>query len=73
VYIFYCAGGKFGQVVRVFLTKKHSLNAGVGSTGRWTRESGALSSAGIGVECTPDASTGRGQDTVRASGGACRQ
>jgi len=70
VYIFYCAGGKFGEVAGVFLTKKHSSDAGVGSTGRWTRESGALSVAGVGIECAPDASTGRGQDTVRASGGA---
>ena len=68
--IFYCAGENFGEVTGVFFTKKHSPDAGVGSTGRCTRESGALSAAGVGVECAPDASTGRGQDTVRASGGA---
>jgi len=28
VYIFYCAGGKFGVVAGVFLTKKHSPDAG---------------------------------------------
>ena len=33
-------------------------------------ESGALSATGVGVECAPDASTGRGQDTFRASSGA---
>ena len=70
MHIFFCAGGIFGEVTGVFLAEKHSPDAGFGSTGRWTRESGALSAAGAGVECTPDAGTGRGQDTVCTSGGA---
>ena len=35
--------GIFGEVAGVFLTKKHSPDAGVGSTGRWSRASGAVS------------------------------
>jgi len=35
VYIFYCAGGKFGEVARVFLT------------GRWSRASGVVSVAQV--------------------------
>ena len=57
--IFYYVGGKFGEVMEVFLAKKHSPDAGVGCTGRWNRASGALSAAGAGVgstECCPCAS-----------------
>ena len=28
MYIFYCAGGKFGEVTGVFLAEEHSLDAG---------------------------------------------
>ena len=73
VRILYWIGGKFGEVAGVFLAEKPSSNAGVGSTWRWTRASGALSAAGAGIECAPDAGTGRGQDTVHASNGAWRQ
>ena len=41
MYIFYCAGGKFGEVARVF------LDAGVGSTGRWSSASGVVSVAQV--------------------------
>ena len=34
MYIFYYAGGKFGEVDEVFLTKKHSPDARCGGTGR---------------------------------------
>jgi len=47
-----------------------SPDAGVGSTGHWTKASGALSGAGTSVECAPDAGTGHGQDTIHMSGGA---
>ena len=49
MHIFYCAGGKIGEVAGVFLAEKHSPDAGVGSTGRWSRASGVLSGA---AECT---------------------
>jgi len=45
VYIFYCAGGKFGEVTGVFLRP----DAGVGSTGRWSRASGVVS---VALVCT---------------------
>ena len=47
MYIFYCAGGKFGEVAKVFLAEKHSPNAGVGCTGRWSRVSGVVSVAQV--------------------------
>ena len=47
MYIFYCAGGKFGEVAEVFLAEKHSPDAGVGSTGRWSRASGVVSVAQV--------------------------
>ena len=47
MYIFYCAGRKFGEVAGVFLAKKHSPDAGVGSTGRWSRASGVVSVAQV--------------------------
>ena len=37
MHILYCAGGKFGEVVGV--------DAGVGSTGRWSRASGVVTVA----------------------------
>ena len=43
MYIFYCAGGNFGEVAGVFFAEKHSPDAGVGSTGRWSRASGVVS------------------------------
>jgi len=46
------------------------MGVGVGSTGRWTRASGAVSDSGACEPSTPDAGTGRGQDIVRSSGGA---
>ena len=46
---FYCAGGKFGEVVGVFLSRKHSSDALRGGTGRWPLASGVLSGA---AECT---------------------
>ena len=49
MHIFYCAGGKFGEVTGVFLTEKHSPDALRGGTGRWPLASGVLS--GI-AECT---------------------
>ena len=45
--IFYCADGKFGEVAGVFLAEKHSPDAGVGSTGRWSRASGVVSVAQV--------------------------
>ena len=53
--IFYCAGGKFGEVVGVFLTEKYSPDAGVGSTGSWSKASGVVSVSGAGVQSAPDA------------------
>ena len=47
MYIFYCAGGKFGEVAGVFLAEKHSPDAGAGSTGRWSRASGVVSVAQV--------------------------
>jgi len=70
VCIFYCAGGKFGEVAEVFLTEKHSPDTGVGSTGRCTCASGEVSDSGACEPSTTDADTGRGQDTVRLFGGA---
>ena len=35
--------GIFGEVASVFLAEKHSPDAGVGSTGRWSRASGVVS------------------------------
>jgi len=37
------------------LAEKHSLDAGVGSTGRWSRASGVVSVCGSGVQSAPDA------------------
>jgi len=77
VYIFYCAGGKFGEVAGVFLSpdggvgstsEKHSPDGGVGSTGRWSRASGVVSVCGSGVQSAPDAGTGRWAVTVCAFG-----
>jgi len=48
VHIFYCAGGKFGEVAGV----KHSPDAGVGSTGRWSRASGVVSVTQVCTGCT---------------------
>ena len=39
MYIFYCAGGNFGEVAGV--------DAGVGSTGRWSKASGVVSVAQV--------------------------
>jgi len=49
VYIFHCAGGKFGEVARVFFSEKHSPDALRGGTGRWPLASGVLSGV---AECT---------------------
>ena len=49
MHIFYCAGGKFGEVAGVFLSRKHSPDALCGGTGRWPLSSGVLSGA---AECT---------------------
>ena len=46
---FYCAGGRFGEVAGVFLSRKHSPDALRGGTGRWPLASGVLSGA---AECT---------------------
>ena len=43
MYIFYCAGGKFGEVAGVFLTEKHSPDALRGGTGHWPLASSVLS------------------------------
>ena len=43
MYIFYCAGGKFGEVAGVFLAEKHSPDAECRGTGRWSRASGVVS------------------------------
>ena len=48
VHFFYCAGGKLGEVAGVFLSRKHSLDALRGGTGRWLLESGVVSGA---AEC----------------------
>ena len=48
-YIFYCAGGKFGEVAGVFLSRKHSPDALRGGTRRWPLASGVLSGV---AECT---------------------
>jgi len=50
MHIFYCADGKFREVMGVFLAEKYSLDTGVGSIGRWTRASGVLSVSSTGVE-----------------------
>jgi len=42
MHIFYCTDGKFGEEVGVFLAKKHSSDACVGSIRRWTRASDVL-------------------------------
>ena len=47
MHIFYCAGGKFGEVAGVFLAEKHSPDAGADSTGRWSRASGVVSVAQV--------------------------
>jgi len=47
VHVLYCAGGKFGEVVGVFLAEKHSPDADGGSTGRWSRASGVVSVAQV--------------------------
>jgi len=52
VHIFYCAGGKIGEVAGVFLAEKHSPDAGAGSTGRWSRASGVVSVAQVCTGCT---------------------
>ena len=43
MYIFYYTSGMFGEVVGLFLTGKHSPDAGVGSTGRYPCASGEVS------------------------------
>ena len=63
MHIFYCVGGKFGEVAGVFLAEKHSPDAGHGSTGRCAYASGVLwclARLGLG--------TGRRLDPVRVSG-----
>ena len=52
--IFYCAGGKFGEVTGVFLTEKHSPDASLRGTGRCSCVSGALSFL-VEVKGAPDA------------------
>jgi len=49
VHIFYCAGGKFGEVAGVFLSRKHSPDALCGGIGRWPLASGVLSGATEGT------------------------
>ena len=49
MHIFYCAGGNFGEVAGVFLSRKHSQDALRGGTGRWPLASGVLSGV---AECT---------------------
>ena len=49
MYIFYCVDGKFGEVARVFLTKKHSPDALREGTRRWPLAFGVLSDV---AECT---------------------
>ena len=49
VHIFYYAGGSFGEIAGVFLSRKHSPNALCGGTGRWLLASGVVSGA---AECT---------------------
>ena len=49
MYIFYCTGGKFGEVTGVFFTEKHSPDALRGGTRRWPLASGVLSGV---AECT---------------------
>jgi len=46
VYIFYCTSGKFREVMGVFLTEKHSPDAVLRGTERWTLASGVLSVPG---------------------------
>jgi len=59
VYIFYCAGGKFGEVAGVFLIDKHSPDAVHGGTGRWPERPvccQCLALLGLSTGCTaPDA------------------
>ena len=64
MHIFYYTGGKFGEVAGVFLAP----DAGVGSTGRWSRASGVVSVCGLGVQSAADAGTGRWAVTVYVSG-----
>jgi len=45
-------------------SREHSPDAGVGSTGRWSRASGVVSVSGSGVQNAPDAGTGRWAVTV---------
>ena len=52
MYIFYCAGGKFGEVAGVFFTEKHSPDALRGGTGRWPLTSGVLSGVAERTGCT---------------------
>jgi len=47
---------------------KHSPDAGVGSTARWSRASGVVSVCGSGVQSAPNADIGRWAVTVYASG-----
>ena len=55
MHIFYCADGKFGEVAEIFLTEKHSPNAGVSSTGRCICASGEVSDSRACKPSTPDA------------------
>jgi len=68
MHIFYCAGGKFREVVGVFLIKKHSLDALTVGTGRSACVSGVLSVSDVVRVKHRTLSTGRGLDPVCASG-----
>ena len=68
MYIFYCAGGKFGEVVGVFLTEKHSPDAAYGGTGRWLLASSVLSVPSSARDKYRTHCTGRRVFPVHASG-----
>ena len=68
MHIFYCVDGKYGEVTRVSLTKKHSLDALTVGIRRCACASGVLSVSGEVNSEHWTFGTGHGPDTVRASG-----
>jgi len=68
MHIFYCAGGKFGEVAGMFLTEKHSQDAGPGGTGRRACVSDVLSVPGPARVKHWTPGTGRRLDPIGASG-----
>jgi len=63
VHIFYCIGGKFGEVA-----EKHKPDTSHGGTGRCVCASGVLSVPSLAMVRHRKPGTGRGLDPVCASG-----